>query len=141
MRLKLVRTLVLSSSLAALSLFGATSSALAYGSTDQWQIGVRENLCLPQRASGFWAWCAFDGSNGSSAVGTTGTAGDCHSSNYFFSTKLGASTQSVRVQRGHRRLGRRNRKPDGPSGHCVILSHGWDRRSNRSGRVDSPRLV
>jgi len=93
MPLKLVRALVLSSSLAALSLFGASSQALAYGSADQWQAGFAGTFISKTTApSGFWGWCAFGGSNGSSAVGTTGTTGDCQIANYFppLSTELGA---------------------------------------------------
>jgi hypothetical protein len=90
MRLKLVRALALSSSLAALSLLGASSPASAYGSIDQWQIGFAGTFVSQTGgASGFWGWCAFGGSNGSSDVGTTGTDGDCHSENYFFTTSLG----------------------------------------------------
>src|SRR5713226_1856681 len=91
MRLKLVRALVLSSSLAALSLFGASSPALAYGSTDQWQAGFAGTFVSQSSGvSGFWGWCAFGGSNGSTAVGTTGNTADCQVENYFFTTKLGA---------------------------------------------------
>jgi hypothetical protein len=90
MRLKLVRALALSSTLAVLSLFGASSAALAYGSTDQWQTAFAGTFVSKSSGvSGFWGWCAFGGSNGSTLVGTTGTGGDCHSANYFFSTKLG----------------------------------------------------
>jgi hypothetical protein len=67
----------------------AATPALAYGSSDQWQSGFAGTFITPQGAFGFWGWCAFGGSNGSSAVGTTGTTADCAMSNYFFSTRLG----------------------------------------------------
>lgn len=94
MRHRLVRTLVLSAVLAVLTLGAAAPSALAYGNTDQWQIGFSgtcNNTSLCPAASGifqspgtfgFWGWCAFGGSDGSSAVGTTGTTADCQFSFY-----------------------------------------------------------
>ena len=94
MRQKLVRTLVLSSLLATLTLVAAAPSAWAYGNTEQWQIGFSgtcTNTALCPAASGifhspgtfgFWGWCAFGGSDGSAAVGTTGTTADCQFSFY-----------------------------------------------------------
>jgi hypothetical protein len=67
----------------------AAMPALAYGSSDQWQSGFAGTFITPNGAFGFWGWCAFGGSNGSSAVGTTGTTADCQIENYFFSTRLG----------------------------------------------------
>jgi hypothetical protein len=70
------------------------SSASAYGNAEQWQIGFSAtctNTSLCPAASGifkspgtfgFWGWCAFGGSDGSSAVGTTGTTADCQFSFY-----------------------------------------------------------
>ncbi len=86
----LVLSLVLSGLLATLTLVAAApSAALAYGNTEQWQIGFSgtcSNTALCPAASGifaspgtfgFWGWCAFGGSDGSAAVGTTGTTADC----------------------------------------------------------------
>jgi hypothetical protein len=90
---RLARTLVLSSALAAFGVFGAAPSALAYGNAEQWQVGFSgtcssQSACpfgsVPaQGATGFWGWCAFGGSNGSSTVGTTGTTADCQVTTYF----------------------------------------------------------
>jgi hypothetical protein len=33
--------------------------------------------------AGFWGWCEFGGSNGSSDVGTTGNQADCQVTTYF----------------------------------------------------------
>jgi len=68
----------------------------AYG-LEQWQTafsGTCSNLALcgavvglpgvPVRF-GFWGWCAFGGSDGGSAVGTTGTTADCQITTYFTS--------------------------------------------------------
>ena len=60
-------------------------SAHAYGNTAQWQVGFsgtcnEPTMCGPPGGTGtfgFWGWCAFGGSSGSTAVGTTGTIGDC----------------------------------------------------------------
>jgi len=94
MHKKLARTLVLSAMLATLTLVTAAPSALAYGSADQWQTTFSitcNNTSLCPAASGifhspstfgFWGWCAFGGSNGSSAVGTTGNTADCQFSFY-----------------------------------------------------------
>jgi hypothetical protein len=95
MRLKLARTLVLVLVLTALWLFGSTSSALAYGNTEQWQIGFsgscnNTSFCGPgpgvPGAFGFWGWCAFGGSSGSEAAGTTGSTADCQFTTYFRTT-------------------------------------------------------
>jgi len=94
MRQKLVRIVVLSSTLATLALVAAAPPASAYGTADQWQIGFSgscTNTSMCPAASGifkspgtfgFWGWCALGGSNGSSAVGTTGTTADCQFSFY-----------------------------------------------------------
>ena len=72
-----------------LSIAPATYS---YGNTEQWQTafsGTCNNLArcgpapgVPGRF-GFWGWCAFGGSDGSSSVGTTGTTADCQITTYF----------------------------------------------------------
>jgi hypothetical protein len=90
---RFTRTLVLSSALAAFGIFAAAPSALAYGNTEQWQAGFSgtcssNSVCpfgpVPARgATGFWGWCAFGGSDGSSAVGTTGKTADCQLTTYF----------------------------------------------------------
>jgi hypothetical protein len=59
--------------------------AHAYGNTAQWQVGFSgtcnvPTMCGPPGGTGifgFWGWCAFGGSSGSTNVGTTGTIGDC----------------------------------------------------------------
>src|SRR5262249_1852889 len=93
MRQKLMRIVVLISLVATMTLVAA-SAASAYGSADQWQIGFSAtctNTSVCPGASGivkspgtfgFWGWCAFGGSDGSSAVGTTGTTADCQFSFY-----------------------------------------------------------
>lgn len=86
---KLARILVLLVTLVTLGILANAPSALAYGSSDQWQSGFAGTFITPNGAFGFWGWCAFGGSSGSSAVGTTGTTGDCQIENYFFSTRLG----------------------------------------------------
>jgi hypothetical protein len=92
---RIARTLSLSSVLAALLLMSTTSSAGAYGSTDQWQAGFSGTcssqstaaFCGPaapaQGALGFWGWCAFGGSNGTAVPGTVGTTADCQVTTYF----------------------------------------------------------
>lgn len=60
-------------------------SAHAYGNTAQWQIGFSgtcnvPTMCGPPGGTGtfgFWGWCQFGGSSGSTDAGTTGTSGDC----------------------------------------------------------------
>jgi hypothetical protein len=90
---RLARTLAVTVALAALGILANAPSALAYGSSDQWQAGF-SGTCSSQSscpfgptpatgASGFWGWCAFGGSNGSSAVGTTGNTADCQVTTYF----------------------------------------------------------
>lgn len=90
---RLARTLVVSLAIAALGIVVSAPSALAYGSTDQWQAGF-SGTCSSQSscpfgpaptngASGFWGWCAFGGSSGSAAIGTTGTTADCQVTTYF----------------------------------------------------------
>ena len=93
MQPKVARVLVLCPLFVAIGLFVAAPSALAYGSADQWQAGFSgtcssQSSCpfgpVPQQgAFGFWGWCAFGGSNGSSSVGTTGTTADCQVTTYF----------------------------------------------------------
>jgi len=54
--------------------------AHAYGNTAQWQVGFSGNCNTPTTCNGtfgFWGWCDFGGSSGSTAAGTTGTLGDC----------------------------------------------------------------
>jgi len=88
---KLARTLVVMVALATLGVLANAPSALAYGSSDQWQAGFSGTcssqsscpfvLALPSNgATGFWGWCAF---GGSSADGMTGTTGDCQLATYF----------------------------------------------------------
>lgn len=86
---KNTRSLV--SIIATISLFlGLASSipaAFAYGNNTQWQIGASgtcnvaafcADIGLPAGTTGgFWGWCAYGGSTGSAAPGTTGTQGDC----------------------------------------------------------------
>src|SRR5712692_10308324 len=84
---------ILSTLLLALGLLAATPATFGYGSIDQWQIGFSgtcqgsSGICptfgLPPVGGGFWGWCAFGGSSGSSSVGTTGTSGDCQISVYL----------------------------------------------------------
>jgi len=93
MRRNLARTLVVTVTVAVLGILANAPSALAYGSADQWQAGFSgtcssQSLCpfgpVPtQGATGFWGWCAFGGSSGSSDVGTTGTTADCQVTTYF----------------------------------------------------------
>ena len=55
-------------------------SAHAYGNTAQWQVGFSGNchdVTSCHGTAGFWGWCQFGGSSGSTAAGTTGTLGDC----------------------------------------------------------------
>src|SRR6266849_6168284 len=90
---KLARTLVLMVAMATLGVLANAPSALAYGTSDQWQVGFSGTcssqsscpfvLALPSNgATGFWGWCAFGGSDGSAAVGTTGTTADCQVTTY-----------------------------------------------------------
>ncbi len=63
-----------------------TPRASAYGNAVQWQIGFSGNFDVPTSpfgTGGFWGWCVFGGSDGSSAVGTTGTTADCQLTFYF----------------------------------------------------------
>jgi hypothetical protein len=88
---KLARTLVLTVALAALGFLANTPSALAYGNTAQWQAGF-SGTCSSNAVfcpfgptgvhNGFWGWCEFGGSDGGSAVGTTGTQADCQITTY-----------------------------------------------------------
>jgi hypothetical protein len=89
MRQKLMRIVVLGSALLILGLSTA-SPASAYGNAHQWEITFSANctntsLC-PAAASGVFpslgtwgvhGWCTWGGSDGSSAVGTTGNTADC----------------------------------------------------------------
>jgi len=69
----------------------AATPTLAYGNSDQWQAGFAGTFVSKSTgASGFWGWCAFGGSSGSTAIGTTGSTADCQVENYFFTTQLGA---------------------------------------------------
>src|SRR6266849_2916752 len=62
----------------------------AYGNTAQWQAGFSGNCNVPASCGppggtgtfGFWGWCEFGGSSGSTTVGTTGTSGDCQVTHY-----------------------------------------------------------
>ncbi len=65
--------------------------AHAYGNTAQWQIGFSGNCTVPTTCGppsggtgtfGFWGWCQFGGSSGSTVAGTTGTIGDCQVTHY-----------------------------------------------------------
>jgi hypothetical protein len=75
--------------LATVSLFALTLVAVpgaqAYNNAVQWQAGFSGTFVSVAGGSvnGFWGWCVFGGSSGSSAVGTTGTTGDCQITNYF----------------------------------------------------------
>lgn len=90
---KLARTLVLTVALATLGVLANAPSALAYGNTEQWQIGFSGTCnntahCGPgpsvPGAFGFWGWCAFGGSDGTAIAGiTTGTTADCQFTTYF----------------------------------------------------------
>lgn len=89
---RLARTLVVSLAIAALGVVVSAPSGLAYGNADQWQAGF-SGTCSNNPscglgpnmhgATGFWGWCAFGGSNGSAAIGTTGTTADCQVTTYF----------------------------------------------------------
>jgi hypothetical protein len=89
---RLARTLAIIVALAALGILASAPSALAYGRADQWQAGF-SGTCSNNPscglgpnmhgATGFWGWCAFGGSNGSAAIGTTGTTADCQITSYF----------------------------------------------------------
>ncbi len=68
-------------SVIAILAFSAVPVTHAYGNTDQWQAGFAGTA--HGGSFGFWGWCAFGGSDGSSAPGTTGTTADCQISNYF----------------------------------------------------------
>lgn len=98
-----VRTLtLLGTILLAATFLAATPATLGYGSIDQWQLGFSgtcqgsSGICptfgLPPSGGGFWGWCAFGGSSGSSAIGTTGTSGDCQITVY-----LGSPSNSFHV--------------------------------------------
>jgi hypothetical protein len=89
---RLARTVVLTLILVTLGVFASAPTALAYGNTAQWQVGFSgtcssnapaSNFCPGGVHTGFWGWCEFGGSNGSSDVGTTGTSADCQITNYF----------------------------------------------------------
>lgn len=59
----------------------------AYGSGDNWQIGVSATgtQCIQQGCGGFgfWGWCTFSGS-------TSGTVGDCAYSQYLHLAAVGS---------------------------------------------------
>jgi hypothetical protein len=77
--------LTLTTTACLLLLASVLPSAHAYGNTAQWQVGFSGN-CLNVTTCngtfGFWGWCEFGGSSGSTAVGTTGTSGDCQVTSY-----------------------------------------------------------
>ncbi len=73
--------LILPISILATMALSVVPATYAYGNQDQWQAGFAGTA---QGGSfGFWGWCAFGGSDGSSAPGTTGTTADCQIANYF----------------------------------------------------------
>ena len=82
--------LTISSTASLLLLFAIIPSVHAYGNTAQWQVGFSgtcnvPTMCGPPGGTGtfgFWGWCDFGGSSGSTALGTTGTAGDCQVTTY-----------------------------------------------------------
>jgi len=91
---------------AGLLLLGPTlPGAHAYGNTAQWQVGFSGTcnvpiLCGPPGGGtgtfGVWGWCDFGGSNGSTALGTTGTLGDCQLAQYE-RTDLGQPNNPVHL--------------------------------------------
>jgi hypothetical protein len=105
---RLARTLALSSALAVMVLMAATSPVDAYGNAAQWQAGFSgtcsstASFCpfLPPGVTGvrtgFWGWCEFGGSDGSSVVGTTGTTADCQITTYFGAT-TGQPTNPIHI--------------------------------------------
>jgi hypothetical protein len=102
---KFARIFVLGSLLAIVGTFVATPSAMAYGRTAQWQIGFSgtctvSSVCGPifgiPGTGGFWGWCEFGGSNGSAAIGTTGTTADCQITTYS-RTSTGVPTNPFHI--------------------------------------------
>ncbi len=83
--------LTLTTTASLLLLASILPSAHAYGNTAQWQVGFSgtcnvPTMCGPPTGGtgtfGFWGWCQFGGSNGSTAAGTKGTSGDCQVTTY-----------------------------------------------------------
>ncbi len=82
--------LTLTTTASLLLLASILPSAHAYGNTAQWQVGFSGNCDVPTMCGppggtgtfGFWGWCQFGGSTGSTADGTTGTSGDCQFTDY-----------------------------------------------------------
>src|SRR5439155_24097150 len=81
------------------------SGAHAYGNAAQWQVGFSSTcnvptLCGPPGGRtgtfGLGGWCDFSGSNGSTALGTTGTIGDCQLAQYA-RTDLGQPNNPVHL--------------------------------------------
>lgn len=80
--------ILLPATLLAILTLSVAPASYAYGSTDQWQAGFAGQCLAPSCGTflgdfGFWGWCAFGGSDGSAAVGTTGTSADCVTEIYF----------------------------------------------------------
>ena len=82
------------------------STAHAYGNTAQWQIGFSGTCNVPTMCGpapgqtgtfGFWGWCQFGGSTGSTADGTTGTSGDCQVTTYA-RTNVGQPNNPTHIQ-------------------------------------------
>ena len=78
---KRIGILTLTTTVSLLLLASILASAhAAYGNTAQWQVGFSGNCQTPTTCGGtfgFWGWCEFGGSSGSTTAGTTGTSGDC----------------------------------------------------------------
>ena len=83
--------LTLSTTAGLLLLASILPGAHAYGTTAQWQAGFSGTCNVPASCGpptggtgtfGFWGWCAFGGSDGSTFPGTTGTIGDCQFTQY-----------------------------------------------------------
>ena len=103
---KHIGILTLTTTASLLLLASVMSSAHAYGNTAQWQVGFSGNCNTPTTCNGtfgFWGWCEFGGSTGSTAPGTTGTSGDCQVTHY------------ARAERG---------QPNNPT-HLSIDVTGW----------------
>ena len=83
--IKHIGTLTLISTASLLLLASGLPGAHAYGNTAQWQVGFSGNchdVTTCHGTFGFWGWCQFGGSSGSTAAGTTGTSGDCQVTTY-----------------------------------------------------------
>ncbi len=87
---KLTGILTLTTTASLLLLVSMLPSGHAYGNTAQWQVGFSGNCQTPTSCGppggtgtfGFWGWCEFGGSSGSTTAGTTGTSGDCQVTHY-----------------------------------------------------------